>query len=80
MTLEQLADAPADVLEKLKDDELLAIFKSYFPTCRPEMIVRKAKKVVMEEQVYISPQKRAALALLEERGVDLSFMKRKIRK
>lgn len=78
MTIEELADLSADELCKLSNEELTKILSPYFAVTRPEMIVRTEKK--QEAPVYISPQKQAALALLAEEGVDISFLNRKKKK
>lgn len=79
MTLEELADLTADKLEKLTDKELEDILKPYFIHTRPELVVRAQPKK-QEPQVYLSPQKKAALALLAAEGMDLGFMQRKFKK
>lgn len=79
MTLEELADLPASELKKLTDKQLEEILAPYFPQTRPEMVV-KEKKVEQQPQLYLSPQKQAALKALEEDGIDLSFLKRKFKR
>lgn len=79
MKLEDLADFTAAQLEALSDKQLEEILKPHFPNTRPEMVVKKEKQS-NEPQLYLSPQKKAALAALEADGLDISFMKRKFKK
>ena len=76
MTIEELADLSADKLSKLTDSELDEILKPYYTATRPEMIVRKQH--VTEPVIYLSPQKKLALEMLREQGVDVdALLKRK---
>ena len=80
MTLDQICDMSYEELQKLTDQELLQHFKAYLPETRPDQVQRaKTISKVSAPAVYLSPQKKAALAALAEEGVDLSFMKKKIR-
>lgn len=74
MTIEELAELTPEKLEALSDKELDEILKPYYMITRPE-IAPKPQKKQEEAQLYFSPQKRAALAMLAEEGVDLSFVK-----
>lgn len=78
MTIEQLAEQTADKLKALSDEELDKVLRPYYTVTRPELIVRKEKKE--EPQMYLTPAKKEALALLQESGVDISFMKRKFKR
>lgn len=76
MTIEDLAELSGEKLKALSDAELTEILKPYFNVTRPELAPRKTERkdnLILK----ISPEKRAALALLSEEGVDLSFLKLK---
>jgi hypothetical protein len=76
MTLEQLLECDAATLEKMTDEQLLEHFKPYLTVTRPELVVRKTNEP-KPQQVYIPPAKKAALALLAEEGIDLSFVNKR---
>ena len=76
MKLEDLAELSGPELKKLTDKELEEILSSYYKVTRPELVERKQPKQ-KEPEVYLSPEKRKALELLKESGVDISFMKRR---
>lgn len=76
MTIEQLCELSAFQLEQLTDEQLLEYFKPFLTVTRPELVVRKPQKQ-QEPQMYLSPQKKAALEKLGDLGVDMSFMRRK---
>lgn len=78
MTLSELAELTADKLEKLTDKELEEILKPYYNVTRPELAPKK-QTIMQQPQLYLSPQKRAALALMEDEGIDMSFLQRKRR-
>lgn len=78
MTLSELAELTADKLEKLTDKELEEILKPYYNVTRPELAPKK-QTTMQQPQLYLSPQKRAALAMLEAEGIDMSFLQRKRR-
>jgi hypothetical protein len=79
MTITELADLPADKLEKLSDKELTEILSPFFNVTRPEM-VRVTRVKQQEPAVYISPEKRKVLAMLEEEGLDLGFLNKRRKK
>jgi len=78
MNIEELADLPWEKLKALSDDELRKILEPYFNVTRPERQLKVEKKTI-EPQMYLSPQKKAALAMLQEEGLDLGFLTRKKR-
>ena len=79
MTIEELADLPIERLEKLSDKELEEILKPYFTVTRPEMVQRKTV-AKPEPQIYLSPQKKLALEMLREQGVEVDMLMRRKRK
>lgn len=80
MKLEDLAELSGPALAKLTDSELEAILSPYYKVTRPEMVERKSPQKKEEvNQMYLDPRKRAALELLKESGVDVSFINRKKR-
>ncbi len=78
MTIEELAEQTVDKLKALSNEDLTKILEPYFPKTRPEL-VKKARVESKQKElpVYISPAKSKAMALLEEEGIDLSFLKGK---
>lgn len=76
MTIEDLAELTSDKLKALSNDELTAILSPYFTVTRPELVVRKTPER-QQAIVNISPEKRAALALMSEEGIDLSFLRKR---
>lgn len=76
MRIEELAEWTPEKLEALTDQQLLEICKQYFNVTRPEMVEKKPKAIEQPQQ-YLSPNKRAALEMLQEAGVDVSFMNRR---
>lgn len=80
MTIEELADLTSDKLKALSEEELRKILEPYFNVTRPERIEKVTVSKPAAEQIYLSPQKKAALAMLAEEGVDMSFLKGKRRK
>lgn len=82
MTIEELAELTAEKLEALSDKELTAILSPYFIVTRPELAPRPEKKKESPTQglMGLSPQKREALALLAQEGVDLSFLQHRRKK
>lgn len=78
MTLEELLECDAATLEAMSDAQLHEHFKKYFPVTRPELVARpRTQTATKTPTVYLSPQKKAALAELQDLGIDLSFMRRK---
>lgn len=78
MTIEELADLSADRLKALSVESLTEILKPYFTITRPELAPKRTER--KESPILkLSPEKRAALALMSEEGVDLSFLKRRNR-
>lgn len=82
MTLEQLLDCSADVLEKMTDTELLAHFEPFLKVTRPELAEKPRAKVENKQSVmqFMSPEKKAKLAALAAEGVDVSFITHKRKK
>lgn len=87
MTLEQLLDCDADTLVKMTDTELLEHFKPYLNVTRPELAraastsTNIGKHYAEQKQLPIyNDKQRAALELMAANGVDVSFMKRRIKK
>ena len=78
MTLEELCECSAEQLKAMSDEELLKHFQNYLCVTRPEQAA-KPRSEPSTPPVYISPQKKAALAALAAEGVDVSFMRRKKR-
>ena len=78
MNLEDLAELSGDKLKFLSDAELVEILKPYFEVTRPELAPKK-QQGLRQETLQLSPEKRAALAMLAESGVDLSFLRKKKR-
>lgn len=78
MTIEELANWPADKLKALTKEQLYELCKEWFPKTRPEMIERKPT-ANSQAQMILSPEKRKALAMLADEGVDISFVNRKKR-
>lgn len=88
MTLSELLDSDAPTLEKLTDAQLLEYFKPYLSVTRPEL-ARTAhastssvgKHYAEQKQLPIyNDKQRAALELMASEGVDVSFMKRRLKK
>ena len=79
MTLEELCDCDADTLEKLTDEELTKLLMPYFTVTRPEMVQRKTV-AKPEPQIYLSPQKKLALEMLREQGVEVDMLMRRKKK
>ena len=80
MTIEELADLHSDELAKLTTTQLEEVLKPYFNVTRPELAPKSVKGMRQETQVYLSPQKRAALAALQDEGIDLSFLNKRKKK
>lgn len=79
VTLEELCECSAEQLEAMTDAQLTEHFKKYFPVTRPEQarVVRQTAAERQAPAIYLSPQKKAALAALQDDGVDLSFMRKR---
>lgn len=81
MTITQLAELTADQLKALTDKQLDEILRPYYTVTRPELAPKPVKNSEPKQQeLYISPEKRKALELLKESGIDCSFMDRKFKK
>lgn len=79
ITHEQVLDFSAVELEALSEKDLMNIYGQALNVCRPEY----AGRVLNEKQqvaAYIPPNKRKALELLQDAGVDLSFMNKRRRR
>lgn len=87
MTLSELLDSDASTLEKLTDAQLLEYFKPFLSVTRPEL-ARAAhttssvgKRYAEQKSLPLyNDKQRAALELMAANGVDISFMKRRIKK
>jgi hypothetical protein len=77
MTLEQLLDCSADVLEKMSDAKLLKHFEPFLDVTRPERARAVAPKKKTEITPYISPSKKNALKALEAMGIDPDLLRRR---
>ena len=77
MNLDELADLSADKLESLSNEQLTEILKPYFTVTRPELAPKQNSSGYRQEQIPLTPQKRAALALMAEEGLDLGFLRMK---
>lgn len=78
MTIEQVVEALPGELEAITDEQWLIFFKDSLDVTRPERVAERKPK--QEQQlIYIPPAKAAALRMLEEQGVDLSYLKKKFR-
>ena len=81
MTIEELAELSGTELKKLTDEELDKVLRPYYIVTRPECVIRTEKKSQQTEMaINLTPQKRAALALMAEEGIDLSFLRMKRKK
>lgn len=87
MTPEQLIDCDAAQLIAMSDVELLEHFKPYLNVTRPELAraastyTSVGKHYAEQKQLPIYTDKQqAALKLLAEQGVDVSFMNRRKKK
>lgn len=77
MTIEELLECSAAQLKAMTDEQLMEHFKKYLDVTRPERV--QANKPKQEQLIYIPPTKAAALKMLEDQGVDLSFLRKKFR-
>lgn len=77
MSIEELADLTAEKLEALSAEELEAILKPYFNVTRPEQAKKEPNAAPKQKElpVYISPNKMKAIEMLEEEGIDFSFLR-----
>lgn len=76
MTLEQILDCSAAQLKAMTDAELLQHFQQYFPTTRPELVIRSQNRQPVQ-QIVLTPQKQAVMQMMAAQGVDLSFLRRR---
>lgn len=83
MTIEQLLDCSAEQLEKMSDAQLLEHFQKYLNVTRPEKAaaIREQRRPTNNTPksvtpVYLSPQKKLALAAMQEAGIDMEFTKK----
>lgn len=67
-------------LAAMSDEQLLEHFKQYLDVTRPERVKRKREESIQPE-VYLSPQKKAALAALAAEGIEIDMrrLKRRVR-
>jgi hypothetical protein len=78
MTIEELANLTAEKLEALSDKQLIEILSPYFNVTRPELVQRVTEHKQSNNKILnLTPEKQKALALLQEEGVDLSFLMRR---
>jgi hypothetical protein len=80
MTLEELAELSSDKLKALTDDQLKEILTPYFVVTRPELAPKPQQYKQKEMLIPLTPQKRAALALMAEEGIDIGFIRNKKKK
>ena len=80
MRIEDLAEETSEKLKSLSDEQLTEILLPYFTVTRPEIAPKQTRMSERVEIVALSPQKRAALALFQEEGLDLSFLRTKKKK
>ncbi len=76
MTIEELATASWETIEKLSFQELEVILSPFYGVTRPELITKPSKSVEQAKQLTLnlSPQQQAALRLAEENGVDVALI------
>lgn len=83
MTLEELCENhTVEQLKAMTDEALLKHFEPYFAVTRPEIAQRAQPKETQTtmNQVYMSPQKKQAMATLASLGVDMGFLKARKKK
>ena len=80
MTLDELAELTSDKLKALTDEQLKEILSPYFTVTRPELAIKPQQYKQKEMAIPLTPQKRAALALMADEGIDLSFLRTKKKK
>lgn len=87
MTPEQLIECDAAQLSAMSDAELLEHFKPYLSVTRPELAraasttTSVGRHYAEQKQLPIyNDKQKAALELMAANGVDVSFMKRRIKK
>jgi len=84
MTINDLATLSGSELKKLTDQQLDEILRPYYPLTRPEQKkARESSGGKYQQQTLLStlsPTKREALKELEESGIDLSFLNKRVRK
>ena len=85
MSINDLATLSGPELKKLTDTQLDEILRPYYPLTRPEYKKPRADGGGggYKQQTLLStltPAKREALKDLEESGIDLSFMNRRIKR
>jgi hypothetical protein len=76
VNLEQLLDLPATSLEAISDIELESICKPFWNVTRPEMVVKtdgvkKAPKIMNQQQMELETKKIAALKLAASLGIKI---------
>lgn len=79
MTIEEILECSAAQLEAMSDDALLKHFQQYLDVTRPERVIERKNnnEPRPQVQVYLSPAKQKAMAMLADSGVDLSFLKKR---
>ncbi len=79
MTIEEVLECSASQLEAMSDAELLKHFQQYLDVTRPERVAerKQTNNPKPHVQIYLSPAKKAAMAMLADEGVDLSFLNRR---
>ena len=84
MTIDELADLTSEKLKALSDKELVEILSPFFSVTRPELATkpneRKSFGVSKPNLSSMSPQQRAILALMNDEGIDTSFLNRRKKK
>lgn len=76
MTLEELLDSPADVLESMSDAQLLEFFKPFFNVTRPEL-APKTNRGTRTTEPTVSFAMRQKISQLAELGIDASHLLKK---
>jgi hypothetical protein len=78
MTLDEICGMSAEQLEKMTDQQLTDYFKQFFPLTRPEQVKRPTQSngsQMSKPSIVLTPQKQAALQLLQDQGVDIGVFK-----
>lgn len=82
MTLEEMANCSADVLEKLSSEELEAACSPFYNVTRPELAPKPQRSVMSSKPQQsimssLSPMKQKAMQMLAAEGLDMSFLQKK---
>jgi len=74
MSIDEICGMSAAELAKMTDEQLLEHFKPFLDITRPERVRQVKQKEMKVQQIQLSPMKQAALEMLKQSGVDLSFL------